>query len=592
MKKYLFFFTIIPFFTLAQIIYNPQDLYDSPGGLFDEDSLRTIHLDFYNPNYHNYLVNSWFYSPSERIPAKLTLNGVEYDSVGVRYKGNSTFCLPNDVSNPKVPYNIDMNYFLEEQQLLEYNKMKLANAWMDPTFVKQIVGSNIYRRYLPTGESNLVRLYAQGNYVGLYVNDESINKQFLKKHFDEKSGPLFKCDNIDRFCDTANAPSAMPPNLYYAGIDTTLYYDSFDMKSDAGWTELVELIKTIALDWENIDSILNVDRVLWAFAVNQVLLNLDCYNTYYIHNYYLYQTKDGLFQMIPWDLDNNFTGAIMGFDFWNPSNVYEYDPYFTGPSLGGSTQPWDERPLLYKLLIDPHYRKIYTAHINTIIEESLDTAAIRANINNLQSLAYSAASQDFNKVFSMNDYYSNVDAPLWAIFNWGFGGIMSTINERKQFLLNHPEISLIPPTIENVSVVDDLVTAEVFNASSVTLKATISEYNSKFQSFVMFDDGTNGDLVANDGVYSAILPFQSSGLDIKFYILSENNDAIKLSPQRAEYEFYIYSPISYTTDIITDKKRNLVGIKDALGKSVKEIKNTTLFYIYDNGTVEKKFIVE
>ena len=592
MKKYLFFFTLIPFFTLAQIIYNPQDLYDNPGGLFDEDSLRTIHLDFYNPNYHNYLVNSWFYSPSERIPAKLTLNGVEYDSVGVRYKGNSTFCLPNDVSNPKVPYNIDMNYFLEEQQLLEYNKMKLANAWMDPTFVKQIVGSNIYRRYLPTGESNLVRLYAQGNYVGLYVNDESINKQFLKKHFDEKSGPLFKCDNIDRFCDTVNAPSAMPPNLYYAGLDTTLYYDSYDMKSDAGWTELVELIKTIALDWENIDSILNVDRVLWAFAVNQVLLNLDCYNTYYIHNYYLYQTKDGLFQMIPWDLDNNFTGAIMGFDFWNPSNVYEYDPYFTGPSLGGSTQPWDERPLLYKLLNDPHYRKIYTAHINTIIEESLDTAAIRANINNLQSLAYTAASQDFNKVFSMNDYYSNVDAPLWAIFNWGFGGIMSTINERKQFLLNHPEISLIPPTIENVSVVDDLVTAEVFNASSVTLKATISEYNSKFQSFVMFDDGTNGDLVANDGVYSAILPFQSSGLDIKFYILSENNDAIKLSPQRAEYEFYIYSPISYTTDIISDKKRNLVGIKDALGKSVKEINNTTLFYIYDNGTVEKKFIVE
>ena len=75
------------------------------------------------------------------------------------------------------------------------------------------------------------------------VNDESINKQFLKKHFDEKSGPLFKCDNIDRFCDTANAPSAMPPNLYYMGDDTTLYYDSYDMKSEQGWGELVNLIK-------------------------------------------------------------------------------------------------------------------------------------------------------------------------------------------------------------------------------------------------------------------------------------------------------------------------------------------------------------
>ena len=537
MKKLILIFFIFPLFSFGQIIYNPQDLYDSQGGLFDEDSLREINLEFYLPSYHSYLVNSWYYSPSERIPAILTLNGTTYDSVGVRYKGNSTFCLPNDNLNPKVPYNIDMNYFIDGQQLLDYNKMKLANAWMDPTFVKQIVSSNIYRRYLPTGESNLVKLNVQGNYVGLYVNDESINKQFLKKHFDEKSGPLFKCDNIDRFCDTANAPSAMPPNLYYMGDDTTLYYDSYDMKSEQGWGELVNLIKVLDLDFQNIDSVLNVDRILWAFAVNQVIQNLDCYNTYYIHNYYLYQTKDGLFQMIPWDLDNSFSGAIMGFDFFNPSNIYEYDPYFTGPSLGGSTQPWEERPLLYKLLTNTYYRKIYTAHINTIIEESLDTSMIRSNIDNLQALAYNAANQDNNKGFSMNDYYGNVNNAIWT--NWGFGGILSTVNERKQFLLNHPEISLVSPTIDNVLLTNNLVTAEVFNANTVELMATTSEYNSKFQSFIMLDDGINGDMAANDGIYSAALPFQSSGLDVKFYIRAEYNDAIKLNPRRAEYEFYI-----------------------------------------------------
>ena len=31
--------------------------------------------------------------------------------------------------------------------------------------------------------------------------------------------------------------------------------------------------------------------------------------------------------------------------------------------------------------------------------------------------------------------------------------------------------------------------------------ATESEYNSKFQSFEMLDNGTNGDLTANDGIY-------------------------------------------------------------------------------------------
>tara|TARA_B100001758_G_scaffold50625_1_gene41125 strand:+ start:9858 stop:11639 length:1782 start_codon:yes stop_codon:yes gene_type:complete len=593
MKILILLFSLFPLSFFGQILYNPQVLYDNPGGLFDEDSLRTINLNFYNPNYHSYLVNSWYYSPSERIPAILTFNGAIYDSVGVRYKGNSTFCLPNDEQNLKVPYNIDMNYFIDDQQLLDYNKMKLANAWMDPTFVKQIVASNIYQKYLPTGESNLVKLNVQGDYVGLYINDESINKQFLKKHFNEKSGPLFKCDNIDRFCDTLNAPSAMPPNLYYMGDDTTLYYDSYDMKSDQGWEELVNLIKVIDLDFQNIDSVLNVDRTLWAFAVNQVIQNLDCYNTYYIHNYYLYQTKDGLFQMIPWDLDNSFVGAILGsFPWWSNPGPYEYDPYSMGEdhNNNGFLDIWEERPLVYKLLNDSHYRKIYTAHLRTIIEESLDTAMIRQNINNLQTLAYNAAAQDNNKVFSMGQYYDNVDSEIWTW--WGFGGILSTVNERKQFLLNHPEISLTAPTIDNVMTTNNLVTAEVFNANSVELMATTSQYNSKFHSFSMYDDGTNGDLTANDGIYSAVLPFQSLGLPVKFYIRSENNDAIKLNPRRAEYEFYIYSPVSSILDVVSNSTKQLIFIKDALGRVIKPVMNTPLFYIYDDGSVEKKIILE
>ncbi len=586
---FLFFYSNLFF---SQNLYNPQQLYETPGGLFDEDSVREIYLDFYDPNYHNYLVNAWFYNPDERIPAILTMNGVSYDSVGVRYKGNSTFCLPNDISNPKVPYNIDMNYFISGQNLLGYKKIKLANAWMDPTFVKQISSSNVYRKYLPTGESNLVKLYVQGNYLGLYVNDESINKQFLKKHFDEKSGPLFKCDNIDRFCDTANAPSAMPPNLFYMGDDTTLYYDSYDMKSDYGWEELVNLIKVINTDFENIDSVLNVDRTLWAFAVNQVIANLDCYNTYYVHNYYLYQTKDGLFQMIPWDLDNSFVGAIMGFDYWNPSNVYEYDPYFTGPNLGGTTQPWDERPLLFKLLNNPFYRKIYTAHLRTIINESLNISDIGANVIDLQNVGLSAASQDNNKAFSMSDYYSNVNSALWT--GWGFGGIISTVDARKQFLLSHPEISMSAPIISELNISENFVTVNIVGANSVELMVTTSEYNSKFQSFQMLDDGTGGDQLANDGIFSCLFPFNGN-TNVKFYIRAENNDAISLLPERAEYEFYEYSTISGFVDNSNVETKNLIKITDLLGRNlvdVKDSRNIPVFLIFDDGSVEKKIILD
>ena len=582
----------LPFLCLSQTIYNPQDLYDAPGGLFEEDSLRVIDLEFYDLNYHSYLVNAWYYNPDERIPAKLTLNGIVYDSVGVRYKGNSTFCLPNDNGNVKVPYNIDIDYFIEEQTLLGYKKLKLANAWMDPTFMKDIVASNIYRKYLPSGEANLIKLYVQGNYIGLYVNVESVNKQFLKKHYDEKKGPLFKCDNIDRFCDTANAPSAMPPNLYYMGDDTTLYYNSYDMKSDYGWTELVQLIKTIETDFNNIDSILNVDRTLWAFAANQVLLNLDCYNTYYVHNYYLYQTKDGLFQMIPWDLDNSFVGAILG-SFWPWSTAYEFDPYFTGPNSGGTTQPpFDERPLLEKLLSDPLYRDIYTAHLRTIIEESLDTSFIRAEVNYLQQIAYSAASNDQNKTFSMQDYSSNVESALWTGW-WSFAGIMSTIDERKQFLLSHPEISLSAPSIYNLNLLENTLAVSVMNSDYVELMVSTNEFNSKFDSFEMVDDGTNGDLIANDGIFSCIFPYPGN-TDLKFYIRARNNDAISLLPERAEYEFFEYSTISGLNDITSNNKR-LILVTDLLGRQVLDNQNMlhqTLLYIYDDGTVDKRIFFE
>ena len=117
------------------------------------------------------------------------------------------------------------------------------------------------------------------------------------------------------------------------------------------------------------------------------------------------------------------------------------------------------------------------------------------------------------KPFGVTDFYNNVENPIWT--GWGFGGIMSTIDERKNYLLNHPEIALIPPTISNVSINNNIVETYVFNTSSVEFMYTTSEYNSKFQSLTMNDNGVNGDQIMGDGVYSVSLPIT---IDVKFYI--------------------------------------------------------------------------
>jgi hypothetical protein len=578
---YTFIFFSFAFHANAQTLHNPQELYDLPGGLYEKDSLRQLYVDFVDPNYHEVLVDAFFNNPSLRIDATVSLNGMSYDSAGVRYKGNSTFCLPNDALSQKVPFNIDMNYWVGGQKLLDYKKIKLANAWLDPTFVKEFSAAKVYRNYLPTPEVNLMELHVQGEYLGVYVNTESVNKQFLQKHFGENSGPLFKCDPAQVFCGENSGSGE--PTLAWLGSDSAAYYNSYQRKSEHGWDELMELTNTLNFDFENLDEILNIDRVLWAFAVNTVILNLDTYNGYYVHNYYLYRTEDGLFQMIPWDLSESYVGALLGWDFSDPTPLYEFDPYFA-PA---------ERPLANLLLNDPAYRKQYTAHVRTVMEEILQSDELETLIESQQELAYNSVEADENKLFNMTSYASNVDAPYFSseIF-WGIGGIIESNVERETFLSSYPEIANIPPSIDEVISSDDYITAEVTGADEVVLMATASEYNSKFQSFLMHDDGLNGDQNANDGIYTADTPFQGNELGVKFYIKAQNADAVMLSPERAEYEFYKHGVPTYVSELDINPNRKLVKITDIQGREVGDHHDGFLLYIYDDGSVERKVVID
>ncbi|MDC0230758.1 CotH kinase family protein [Aureispira] len=541
--------------TNAQVLFDPQGLYEDPGGIFDKDSLRTISINFYDPNYNDTLELGWFDETGKRLPATLTMGSVFLDSVAVRYKGNSTFYIAATNGVPKVPFNIDMNDFVPGQKLMGLKKIKLANALFDPTFVKEMTGYGIYRNYMPSPEANLMKLNVQGSYMGLYVNTESVGSQFLKKHFGEKDGTLFKCD------PTAQYGSGVPfqnSDLIYYGSDTSLYSEHYQLKSDSlsGWFELLELIDVLNNDPSNIDTILNVDRVLWYFALNQVLSNTDTYNYLVQHNFYLYRTEDGLFQVIPWDLSETFIGAMLNW-LGDPNLIYQTNPYY------GYTPFQFGHPLVYRLLSNPLYHKQYTAHLRTVYEEQLvDTTIIYNMANAAQTLGYTAAQQDPWKFFSMSSYnYNLYEWMPW--FTIKIGGIMRTVKERQAFLSTFSDMLLVPPQILSVNQNDSVpvagdsvyITTDIIGASQVDIMVTINTFNSKFQAIPMVDDGTNGDTIAGDGIYTALMPYNATGDVVKYYIRALNSDAMSLKPQRAEYEFYTYtvsSPVNIT-HLLDDK---------------------------------------
>jgi hypothetical protein len=524
-------------------LHDPQELYNDQGGLYDPSILRELNVIFEDEQYHQTLVDAFFNNPSLRIPAAVELDGVVLDSVGTRYKGNSTFCLPNETGNVKVPYNLDFNHWISGQSIMGYKKLKLANAWIDPTYCKEYLASRIYRKYLPTPEINLMKLNTQGQYTGLYVNTESINKQFCQKHFGEDGGALFKCDGAGVFCDeNGDATDGGIPDLRFLGPDIESYQDSYTLKSDEGWEALLDLIETLNLNPENLGDKLNIDRVLWAFAANAVVSNLDTYNGYYVHNYYLYQDEQGRFQMIPWDLDNSFVGAIMGYSYWNPNEVYHFDPFFST-----FDSAWDIRPLADFVFNHPQYRKQYVAHIRTILSESMDMLALEQEVGDIQSLIELAASQDANSLFGMSQFSNNVQNAFWA--DWGFGGILSTVEARVDFLSSHAEVDVLAPTIAAVQAANGVIEVGVASATSVELLWTNNMNGAEFEPIEMVDSGVQGDIQAGDGVYTATIPVGANP-EFLFYIRASNEEAMSLKPARAEYEYYIYDAAA-TSDVTT-----------------------------------------
>ena len=108
MKK-LLLFILFSFITFSQELFNSQSIYDADGGLYDWNELLDINVNFYDSGYDSFLTQSWLENTKLTLPASCEIDGEYFDSVAVRYKGNSTFYIPYTLGNPKKPYNIDFN---------------------------------------------------------------------------------------------------------------------------------------------------------------------------------------------------------------------------------------------------------------------------------------------------------------------------------------------------------------------------------------------------------------------------------------------------------------------------------------------------
>ena len=529
-------------FSILSIAAYAQDFYDI-------ETVQTIEVTFAESNWDQLMDNAYANDAGYILAQSVTINGVEFDSVGVKYKGNSTY----RSTQVKNPWHIELDTY-KDHEYDGYTDIKLANGSKDPSMIRDVLAYDVLRQYMAAPEANFANLYVNGDLIGVYANTESISKKFMGSRFGSKDNTRFKCSPPAG----AGPQSNDLPDLVYLGQDSTDYYAGYELKSDAGWQELIDLCDTLANQTDAIEEILDVDRTLWMLAFDNVIVNLDSYIGKFQQNYYLYRSDEGQFLPVVWDLNESFgvfplTGTI---------------------NLNGTTgkqqmthllhENDNQFPLVQKLLADPTYKRMYIAHMKTILQENFANGEYADTGEMLQEIIDESVQADDNKFYTYNDFISNLTSDLGGGGGGPGGGgpggnsaigIISLMDNRSDYLLGLGDFADTEPSVTNISLSNDspklneniIITASIADATNVVLGYRSDDITAPFTKVEMFDDGTHGDGAANDGVYGADVTI--ADLKTDYYVYAENDKSGLFSPRRAQYEFY---EINATANTSTD----------------------------------------
>ena len=473
-------------------------------------------------------------SPSSRLKGNATVNGNTYQDVGVRYKGNSSYYRTRNETYDKLPFNIKLDFKNKSQEIVNrWGTIKLSNAFLDPSFIRDPLTFEMVRKYMPASRCNFAKLYVNDTFYGLYINTESVDKEFLEEHFGTNKGQLVKCDpdNWKRVRSQSGCPKGDNASLMWLNDKPGCYDAFYEVDDVESWDPLLKLIKTLNRSPKEIETVLNVDQTLWMLALNNCMVNLDSYNGALSHNYYIWFDDTGVGHPIIWDLNMSLGGWRRNFSFSEMSDkeLVELQP------LAEFNNP--RRPLISQLLKNSFYRKIYLAHYKTIVQEVLESGELNRRAEDWMALIDETVQADKMKLYGYEDFKNSLDKTMPTGPDHVIG-IRQLMDARTQWLLEHPLLTKAQPSISSASHQREgsgwKITAQFDQVEDAFLCYRFNRAY-KFDRVPMYDNGENGDNMANDGIYTAVV---EGSANIHYYLAATNKSAGATLPARASMEYF------------------------------------------------------
>ena len=232
-----------------------------------------------------------------------------------------------------------------------------------------------------------------------------------------------------------------------------------------------------------------------------------------------------------WDLNLSFGGFASESANVTPLSIEQMQNY---QPLKDMDNP--KRPLISQILKNATYRKIYMAHIRTILNDWFFNGKYSKRLTELAQSIDNQVNADKNKHYSYDEYKKNRTETVGS-GDSKICGIEELMTKRIAFFQAHPLINRTQPTAEKP-------TSSIASDGKLTIKTKLTNASRAFccvrndrqqpyRYLPMFDDGKHNDEAAGDGIFGVVMDAKS----IQYYIMAENEEAVGLMPERAGFEF-------------------------------------------------------
>ncbi len=507
---------------------SPIQAQDKAKGL-DPFHLYELRIQFDDKHWENRLKAYKSTDRRDKISATIWFDNIKLDSVGIRFKGNSSFNNVKKQGSRKLPFSLDAGKFIKGAEFpIGYDHLKLSNGFRDPSYLRDVLSYFIAREYMPAPECAMARVYVNNEYFGVYTLTQDIDKYFLDSWFDEKKGIFFKCDpDWDQVVQLDGCQPGQNCSLENLGPDIKCYDGRYEMKSDTGWEALIYLVQELNEPQVPLDSILDIDLTLWMLAFNNVLVNLDSYTGDLCHNYFLYQRKDGRFVPLIWDLNLSFGG----FRRVQHASLEDAEMMQLDPMLQRDNP---QRPLIYQLLKNPHYEKIYVAHIQTILDDFFLNGRYIKLMDQWHALIRSAVQAEQMPLYSFDLFEQNRHKSV-TIGNQTTIGISELMEGRIKDLKEHWIFSRGTPDLEIPKVTRNKDQGIDFSCKASNVKS-LTLYWRKKGTHVFKPIALEAPAPVKLGA-PRTFTYTLTGIEksVEYYVVAENEERATIIPKTASF---------------------------------------------------------